>query len=247
MKAQPDAQKRLLDLQAIDTGIAQLQHRRKALPEHAEIAKLQGERLKLAEEVVADRTRVSDLEAETDKAEADLVPVRERKARNQQRVDGGSVTDPKALTALLEEIDHLGRRISDLEDNQLDAMERLEAAQGALEDATRRKTMLEDELRAVVAKRDEQLAVLGGDLDERQAERARVAGELPGDLLALYEKVAEKYGGLGAALLQHGRCGGCQLEATAAALGRYRAAPPDDVLRCEECSRILVRTAESGL
>lgn len=247
MKADPDAQRRLLDLQAIDTSIAQVQHRRRALPQHAEITRLQGERSKLAEEVVANRTRVSDLESEAAKAEADLVPVKERKLRDQQRVDGGAVTDPKALTALLDEIGHLTRRISDLEDNQLDAMERLEAAQGALEDATRRKTTLEDDLRAVVAQRDERLGVLGGELAQRQTERDAVARVIPADLLALYTKVADKSGGIGAALLQQGRCGGCQLQATSVDLARYRSAPADEVLRCEECSRILVRTSESGV
>lgn len=247
MLADPDAQRRLLDLQALDTAVAQVQHKRRALPEHAEIARLQQARAKLAEEVVADRTRVWDLEAESAKAEADLVPVRERKARDQQRVDGGAISDPKALTSLLTEIEHLERRIVDLEDNQLDAMERLEAAQGALADATRRKTAVEDELRAAVARRDEKLAALGEELAQRQTERDAVARVVPADLLDLYTKVAAKSGGVGAALLQHGRCGGCHLEATAADLARYRAAAPDAVLRCEECSRILVRTGESGL
>lgn len=247
MKADPDAQQRLLDLQAADTAIAQVQHRRRALPEHAEIARLQAARARLAEEVVADRTRVSDLTAEADKAEADLVPVRERKARDQQRVDGGAITDPKALSALLDEIEHLGRRISDLEDSQLDAMERLEAAQGALEDASRRKTSLEDDLRAVVGRRDEKLGGLGEELAQRRAEREAIAKVVPVELLALYTKVAEKSGGVGAALLHQGRCGGCQLQATSADLARYRAAAPDEVLRCEECSRILVRTSESGV
>lgn len=247
MKADPDAQRRLLDLQAVDTAIAQVQHRRRTLSEHAEIARLQAARARLAEEVVAGRTRVLDLEGEAEKAEADLVPVRERKVRDRQRVDGGSVTDPKALTALLAEIEHLGRRILELEDSQLDAMERLEAAQGAHEDAVRRKTALEDELRAVVARRDAALGVLGGELAERQAERDAVARVLPDELLALYTKLAGKSGGVGAALLQQGRCSGCQLQATASDLARYKAAPADEVLRCEECSRILVRTAESGL
>lgn len=247
MKADPDAQRRLLDLQALDTAIAQVQHRRRMLPEHAEIQRLQGERAKLAEEVVSNRTRVSDLAEESGKAEADLVPVRERKARNQQRVDGGAVTDPKSLTALLAEIEHLGHRISDLEDNQLDAMERLEAAEGALADAVRRKTALEDALRAVVARRDEALAVLAAEMGERKAERDAVARVVPADLLALYTKVADKSGGVGAALLQHGRCSGCQLQITSTDLARYRAAPADEVLRCEECERILVRTGESGL
>jgi predicted nucleic acid-binding Zn-ribbon protein len=43
------------------------------------------------------------------------------------------------------------------------------------------------------------------------------------------------------------RCGGCSLELTAADLGVIAKAPTDEVLRCEECNRILVRTSESGI
>lgn len=247
MLAAPDAQRRLLDLQALDNAIAQLQHRRAALPEHAMIAALQAERATLASELVANRTRTSDLGRESDKAEADLVPVRERLARNQQRIDSGAISDPKALQAMIEEVAHLGQRISDLEDLQLEAMERLEAAEGALAAVGTQKAELEDRLRALIARRDEQLGELGQQLAERQAERDAVARVVAADLLTLYAKVAERSGGVGAALLQHGRCGGCQLTVDSSTLNRFRAADADEVLRCEECSRILVRTAESGL
>lgn len=246
MKAAPDAQRRLLDLQGVDTSIARVRHRRAALPEHAEIARLQSQRVALAEEVVANRTRVSDLEAEQEKAESDLQPVRDRLARDRRRVEDGSVTDPKALQAILEEIEHLLHRISDLEDAQLEGMERLEAAQGALGDATARKTALEDVLRAALARRDEKLQALGREVADFEAERASFAATIPADLLALYARIAERSGGVGAAWLEGGRCGGCQLEATSADLGSYRASAPDEVLRCEECGRILVRPAESG-
>ena len=84
-------------------------------------------------------------------------------------------------------------------------------------------------------------------LSQREAERDAVAAAVPADLLALYERLAAKSGGVGAAMLRHGRCSGCQLEANGADLARYKAAAEDEVLRCEECGRILVRTAESGL
>ena len=181
------------------------------------------------------------------KAEADLVPVRERLARNRQRTESGAVSDPKSLQALLEEIDHLVRRIDNLEELQLDAMERLEAAQGMLGEATASKTAVEDQLRVVLRAREGKLGVLGAERDQLAAEREALVATLPAELLELYGKVAEKSGGQGAALLRQGRCGGCQLEATSSDLARYREASADEVLRCEECNRILVRTAESGL
>lgn len=247
MKAAAEAQRRLLDLQAVDTTIAQLHHRRRQLPEHQQIAQAQTQRAALGERLTATKTMVSDLELELTKAEADLVPVRERRARDEQRVGDGSISDGKQLKALLDEIDHLGRRTSDLEDVQLDIMERLEARQAELAELTARRASGDDELRGLMAARDRQLAVLDAELAEASAERSLIADALPADLLAAYTRTAERSGGTGAALLKGGRCGGCQLQLNTGDLNRHRAAAEDEVLRCEECNRILVRTAESGL
>ena len=246
MKAAAEAQRRLLDLQASDTAIAQLDHRRATLPETERARALQADRARAAEGVIAAETVVSDLQAELDKAESDLGPVRERLARNEKRVADGSIGDPKALQGLLEEIEHLKRRIGELEDVQLDAMERLETAREAADRAVEAKATLEDSLRAVLKDREAKLAELASERARVEAERSAIAAAVPADLLALYARIAEK-SGVGAALLRHGRCSGCQLEANASDMNRYRAAAEDEVLRCEECNRILVRTAESGL
>jgi len=241
MKAAPEAQRRLLDLQAVDTAVAQLQHRRRQLPEHALIAAAQTERSSLGEQITASRTRIYDLEQEQSKSEADLAPVRERRVRDQQRLDSGEITDPKQLRAMLDEIAHLGRRISDLEDIELETMERLEASQAELEELSGRRASGDEILRGLIAARDAQLGELDGELSAKASERAGVAEGIPADLLAAYAKTAERSGGTGAAMLQNGRCTGCQLTLTPADLNRFKAAAADEVLRCEECNRILVR------
>ncbi|MFT3875756.1 MAG: C4-type zinc ribbon domain-containing protein [Propioniciclava sp.] len=247
MKAAAEAQQRLLALQAVDTAIAQLDHRKNTLDETAQARALQAQRAHAAERVIEVETRVFDLEADLAKAEADLVPVRERRERNQKRVQDGSVGDPKALQGLLAEIDHLGRRISELEDAELDAMQELEDARELAAEAVAAKGVIEDEMRAVLKVREEKLTEIAADRGRREAERDAIAAALPPELLSLYTRIAQKAGGVGAALLRGGRCGGCQLEANSADLTRYREAASDEVLRCEECNRILVRTEESGL
>lgn len=247
MKAAAQAQRTLLDLQGLDTAIAQLDHQRATLPETVRARALQAERARAAEAVIAAETIVSDLELEQAKAESDLVPVRERRARNRTRIDDGSVSDPKSLRALVEETEHLGRRIGELEDAELEVMERLEEARMVAERAGEKKSAIEDVMRTVLAEREAKLTAIAGERGQREAERDAVAAAVPADLLALYERLAAKSGGVGAAMLRHGRCSGCQLEANGADLARYKAAAEDEVLRCEECGRILVRTAESGL
>src|ERR1035437_11204576 len=93
MKADPGAQRRLLDLQAVDTAIRQLDHRVKILPEHALLAERQSRRQGLGQELVAAETALSDATAAQTKAEADLAPVRERLARDERTVDGGTLSD----------------------------------------------------------------------------------------------------------------------------------------------------------
>ncbi|MFT3862007.1 zinc ribbon domain-containing protein [Micropruina sp.] len=247
MQAAATAQIRLLELQSIDTAIAQLEHRKRSLPELAQIAQRQQLRRRQGEELIAANTAVGDLELEQAKAEADLVPVRDRLERDQRRVNDGTVTDPKQLNALLDEIQHLKRRINDLEDDELEVMERLEAATGVRDQLAADRVAGEGELRALFAARDSQFAELDAELARHRAERDGLTADLPSELVELYDRVRAKSGGTGAAALVQRRCSGCQLQANAADLTRYRSAAPDEVLRCEECNRILVRTAESGL
>jgi uncharacterized protein len=246
MKAAHAAQVRLLDLQAADTAMAQLNHRKLALPEHAAIADGKAERARLVSDLVAARTRISDLQQEADKAEADLVPVRERRVRDQQRLDDGVVNDAKGIGVLTEEIAHLDRRISDLEDVELQAMEELDAATATERDLAGRIAELEASVRALIASRDEQIAQLEAEVGTRQSERDGIAAALPADLLALYDRIRSRNGGLAAVELKGRRCGGCQIEVTPSALDGYHDAAADEVLRCEECERILVRLPDTA-
>ena len=171
IKAEPTTQVRLLDVQAIDTALAQLDHRRRTLPEHAEIARLQADRAALESSLVAADTAVSDLELEQAQAERDLQPVRDRLARNQQRIAAGSVADPKALAAMVEEVEHLKKRINDLEDAELEVMEQLETETSGREILRGRAAALAETLAGLTAKRDTQLTELAADVAERRAER----------------------------------------------------------------------------
>lgn len=247
MKAAPQAQQRLIDLQELDSSLDRLAHRRRALPELAEIERLDGRRTELRDQIVAAETDLGDLEREQKKAEQDVEQVRTRADRDQKRLDSGMVTSAKDLASLQAEIESLGRRQSDLEEVVLEIMERREEAEGKVNDlrAEAEKsasdlTGLNERLGAEQARIDEEAGMTG-------AARKGVATDVPDDLLALYEKLRGQFGGVGAAVLYRGSCQGCHLALNTVDLNRIRAAADDDVLRCEECRRILVRTAESGL
>jgi uncharacterized protein len=247
MRADAAAQLRLLDLQALDTVLGQLAHRRRGVPQVAELAALEARAGELRDHEVAVRTAVSDLEREMAKAEADVAQVRERITRDQAMLDAGSVASARQLEDLQHEIGNLARRVSDLEDAELEVMEKLEDAQARAAAATAALNELAEARLAAERARDAAFADIDLEVARVAGERDRVAPEIPADLVALYDRIRAGSGGIGAAPLHRARCQGCQLTLTPADIGRIRAEPADEVVRCEECRRILVRTAESGL
>ena len=129
MKASPEAQLRLLDLADLDAELGRLDHRRRGLPEHAELSQLEQRDRELRDELAALEATEGDLKREQSKAEADVEQVRTRITRDRARLDAGQVSSPKELENLQSEIESLLRRQSDLEDVELEVMERLESTQ----------------------------------------------------------------------------------------------------------------------
>lgn len=197
--------------------------------------------------VVAAQTEHSDVTRQQTKADQDVEQVRQRAARDQQRLDSGRVGSPRELENLQSEIASLQRRQAALEDIELEIMQRLEDVDDRLTALTAERETVRAAAADLTERRDVALAAIAEEEATTRDLRGTLAGQIDAALVALYEKVREQQGGIGAAALAHRRCQGCRLELNPTDLGRIRAAPEDEVLRCEECRRILVRTAESGL
>jgi uncharacterized protein len=246
VKADPFRQLRLLELQAIDTRLDQITHARTRIPQLAELVQLKARSAALDADLVRSETALGDVEREVAKAEADVQLVRDRAARDQARLDVGTGT-AKDLQALQHELQSLARRQSELEDIELGVMERAETLEGQVARLRAERAELDQQVRHVTAARDAALAELDAEAGTVAAPRTDLTAEVGDELLALYEKIRASSGGTGAAALRQRRCGGCQLELNPVEIGRIRSAASDEVLRCEECRRILVRTPESGL
>lgn len=245
MKASPEMQARLLELQELDTTLAQLTHRLTSLPEQTDIDRLEAQAPELEADVVRAQTEVSDLEREIAKAESAVQLVRDRAARDQQRLEAGTGS-AKDLQGLQHELESLARRQGILEDEELEVMERAEEAQQTEQRALAAREEHTTRLTELRATRDQKSGEIEAEREQVASGRAAIVDDLDDALVTLYERLRTQTG-LGAAPLQQRRCGGCRLELNAVDLGKIKAADEDEVVRCEECGRILVRTAESGL
>jgi predicted nucleic acid-binding Zn-ribbon protein len=247
VKASPDAQLRLLELADIDAELTRLEHRRRGLPEHAELSRLEQRDRELRDELAVLQAQEGDLRREQTKAEADVEQVRTRIDRDRVRLDAGQVSSPRELENLQSEIESLHRRQSDLEEVVLDVMERQETTESRMQAARAEREQVGADAAVAITSRDASLAEIGEQAGKAADRRAAVLADEPADLVDLYERLRVQHGGVGAAALRRGRCEGCHLSLNTVDLNDIRAAAADEVLRCEECRRILVRTDESGL
>jgi len=247
LKADPAAQLALLDLQELDARADLLRHQRESMPELAEIASLTAERTELDGKRRDAQTAVEDLTAEQRKVDLDVEQVKARRVRDQERMAQGLISNPKDLERMQGELESLQRRITSLEDDELEVMARLEDAEKDLDALTTQVATTDDRLAELADARDRKLADLDEQLRTTADERGPVVAGLPADLLALYERLRASKNGIAVGALRARECGGCRLSLDPSELASIRSAPADEVLRHEECQRILVRTPESGL
>ena len=200
----------------------------------------------LDDDLVRARTAEADVQREVAKADSDVQLVRDRSARNQTRLMAGQGT-AKDMQALQHEVDSLTRRQAELEDIELEVMERAEGLAAAVAELEGQRAELVARIDELTAARDRVLTELETEAATVARPRADIVAGVGDELVALYEKIRASSGGIGAAALRQRRCEGCRLELNQVDINRIRAAADDEVLRCEECRRILVRTAESGL
>ncbi len=173
--------------------------------------------------------------------EDELAVVENKLAVEQARLYGGTVSLIRELQAMQTEIDALKRRRSTLEDAVLEAMTEREPLDTEVAGLEGRRVALDDKaggLRAVVA--EAQFAI-DAELEVELAARAAAVEGIPDAVVASYERLRSRLDGVGAARLVNGRCDGCHLSLSRTELSMALREPPDALLHCEQCGRILVR------
>lgn len=245
--ASPEQQQALLELQGFDTKLLQLAHKRAGLPEISAAQDLEVELGSIKMRLVAAQTEASDLKLNLLKAESDVEQVVSRSRRDQERLDSGAVSAPKELESLQHEIGTLAKRQAELEDIELEIMQAYENAQQAVTDLLASEIETTEKLTSVAQSRDDLFTDIDFEINSLTGQRMEIANQLPADLISLYDKIRADQGGVGAALIHRGACQGCHITIDAQEIDQIRKMSADAIARCDQCRRILVRTAESGL
>ncbi|MFZ1162689.1 zinc ribbon domain-containing protein [Mycobacterium sp.] len=238
MKAEVAQQRSLLEVAELDAELAKLDHRAGHLPERTDCERIQTDQVAAGDRLGALQIALEDLDTQVSRFESEIDGVRQREDRDRSLLQ--SVADSKQLSELQHELETLQRRQTSLEDSLLEVMERREQlqVQRTAEQAT--VEALESDLAAAQHALDTTLADIDHHRRVYSARRDELTAELDPQLVALYER-QRAGGGPGAGLLQGRRCGACRIEIDRGELARISAAADDEVLRCPECSAILLR------
>ncbi|MBP2414166.1 putative nucleic acid-binding Zn-ribbon protein [Arthrobacter stackebrandtii] len=243
-KAAPGEQLRLLDIQSLDGKLRGLDVQAKALKEDPRLPDLHGGVTAAKSDQVVLDTAVGDAQRALTKAEDDVAAVVARIDRDEAKLNSGTGLS-KDLMALQSEIESLGRRRSELEDTQLEAMEAFEEAVARQEAQRGLVEQMQSVLDEVLDEVRSKLAGLKMERDATLAERAELAATFDPALLAIYDRTLAKYG-VGAARLFHGKSEGSGMELSAGDLVEIKKAAADTIVFCPDSGAILVRSEEWG-
>lgn len=236
-----DALHALLEVQDLDTTGDQIRHRRETLPLRAELSSVLGQQAALTGRLEEQRAALSALAKRQSELEQAVNDGASRIEAIEKRMYGAQGAAARDLQAMADEVAHIRQRDSRLEDGIIEIMEEREPVEAAVADLEAQLTEVAaraTQIEAALATADEELA--GEERANADARAARAAA-VPADLLDRYARLRQRLGGVGVARMADGRCTGCHLTLPATELDRMRKAPPDALVTCEQCGRILVR------
>lgn len=231
----------LLAVQEHDTHLDQLAHRHRTLPQRADLDGVMAQIAKL-------ESRVTEVEAERhtharaqQRLEDEITSINEKAGQHDKTLYGGTIGNPRELQALQDEIASLKRRVSQLEDQELELMEQIEPLDAELTRLAAERTTLDGragELRVEIA--EAEVAIEAEQATVREEREALMAAVEP-ELRVEYEELRPQSGGIAIARFVGGSCGGCHLGLSAVEVDRIKKLPAEETVHCEECGRLLAR------
>jgi uncharacterized protein len=230
----------LLAVQDLDTSMDQHRHRRRTLPERGQLAALDAEFQTAADQAARVTEQRDALAQRQSEVEAELAATERRAATVRRRLYGGEVSASRELQAMAADVENLEARASELEDVGLVLLEEREPLDASLGELQSQLTEVDSRRRSLADKVAQAEGAVDAEIAQLEQDRDKAASAVPADLLATYERLRSRLGGVGAARLVGNHCDGCHLALSAVELDGIRRLGPGQVVTCEQCSRILV-------
>lgn len=232
----------LLSVQEHDSAIDRLRARREKLPERQQLAERQAEAASLQAQREELQGRRDEVLRDEKHLDDNVGAIETRIKEVEEELYAGRVTNPRELQALQADVEQLQRQRRALEDQELDAMERRESLDGELAQLDEKRSGVQADVEQLAAALARQEAEIDAQLATERAAREAAAAKAPADLVETYEAIRARNDGIGAARLVSGTCQGCHLALPAVEVDRIKRLPPDEVVRCDQCGAILVRS-----
>jgi predicted nucleic acid-binding Zn-ribbon protein len=232
---------RLLAVQEQDTAADQLRHRQEHLAERAAVTEHEALVAGTQADQSAKEERREELALAQKRLEDEVASLETRIGEVTRLMHSGTVSAARELQALQHEQGSLRRRQDHLETEELEIMEELDPLEVELAELAQRLEDLGAEGERLAAALTDAEGSIVADLAELAERRATAVDGIPDDLLAAYDRLRQRLGGVAVARLAGGVCGGCHLGLSAVEVDRIKREPPDAIVHCEECGRMLVR------
>lgn len=242
VKATHTDQLDLLELQKLDQKESALRHKRDSHPAHATVREFAGRVADLQRAAITQSALIADTTREVTRIEDEIAKVSERRKRQQSRIDNNQVP-LRDISAMEHEIAQMDRRLAKLENDQVDAEERVEAARAAQEKMKEEAQAIAADIERLKAEFQADVAEADDELRSVIAARRALAERLPHDLLEEYEEARRRNGALAVIEVREGYGIGVAADLSPMELERIRLTPHDELYLTEDTSQIVVRTA----
>jgi len=224
----------LLVLQEKDRKISKLQREIRDIPARkAEVeAQLEHAKTKLAEAREAQMQVESDLK----QLEIEVEGHREKIIRYKQQQMEAKTNDQ--YRALLHEVAAEEKGISDLEDREIELMEKLEVSKKAIEERDEELKEEEDGIREEQEMLMERLAEVQEDVEAMIVDRERTVSNIDASLVKKYERLFANKGDFAVVRVEKAHCKGCNMRLPPQVVND--ALNPAKLVICNFCGRMLV-------
>ena len=219
-----------------------LRHKRDSHPAHATVREFAGRVADLQRAAISQNAVIADVSREIARIEDEIAKVSERRKRQQGRIDNNQVP-LRDISAMEHEIAQMDRRLSKLEDDQVEAEERVEAARAAQDKMKAEAHAIAADIEHLKAEFEADVAESDEELRRVIAARRALADRLPHSLLEEYEDARRRNGALAVIEVRDGYGIGVAADLSPMELERIRLTPADELYLTEDTSQIVVRTA----